>query len=364
MVWSAADPVSPEEIARNNASYEFQGNRNPYIDHPEFVQAVWGTSAATDTEAPTAPSALAAASPTDNSVTLNWTAASDNVGVTMYDIYVNGKFNSSVQGNATTAVVSGLSPGTAYSFYVVARDAAGNSSAPSNTVQSSTTNTNPPAATCGTETFEAIPTTTSSSYLTRTWTSNQVTWTATDARTDQTLNGKAITIRKGELSSSTISGGIGSLTVTTQLIFSGSAANLDVYVNNKLVGKIPYSSTVKTTTLSNINVSGNVTIKIVNPVSGNRIAIDDLSWACYSGSLGTADAVISRFGVYPNPVLNKEIYITGLTSKTDVEVYSQTGQMLMKFNDVSNNQKLTLKTLVPGVYLVKAGQQTTKIVVQ
>ena len=42
--WSEQDPVSQKEIDRNNAAYQFQGNRNPYIDHPEWVQAVFGKS--------------------------------------------------------------------------------------------------------------------------------------------------------------------------------------------------------------------------------------------------------------------------------------------------------------------------------
>jgi endonuclease I len=40
--WNAQDPVNAREIARNNAIYARQKNRNPYIDHPEWVQAVWG----------------------------------------------------------------------------------------------------------------------------------------------------------------------------------------------------------------------------------------------------------------------------------------------------------------------------------
>lgn len=40
--WHLADPVSQKEIDRNNAVYAVQGNRNPYIDHPEWVQKVWG----------------------------------------------------------------------------------------------------------------------------------------------------------------------------------------------------------------------------------------------------------------------------------------------------------------------------------
>ncbi|NIK72839.1 endonuclease I [Thermonema lapsum] len=40
--WHVQDPVSQKEIDRNNAIYAIQGNRNPYIDHPEWVSAVWG----------------------------------------------------------------------------------------------------------------------------------------------------------------------------------------------------------------------------------------------------------------------------------------------------------------------------------
>ena len=43
--WHVNDPVSAKEIARNNAVYGIQGNRNPYIDHPEFVNAVWSVGA-------------------------------------------------------------------------------------------------------------------------------------------------------------------------------------------------------------------------------------------------------------------------------------------------------------------------------
>ncbi len=40
--WHTQDPVSTKEINRNNAVYAYQNNRNPYIDHPEYVAAVWG----------------------------------------------------------------------------------------------------------------------------------------------------------------------------------------------------------------------------------------------------------------------------------------------------------------------------------
>ena len=39
--WSDEDPVSDKEIARNNAVYGYQSNRNPFIDHPEYAHMIW-----------------------------------------------------------------------------------------------------------------------------------------------------------------------------------------------------------------------------------------------------------------------------------------------------------------------------------
>ena len=49
LTWNAQDPVSQKEIKRNNAAYVHQGNRNPYIDHPEYVTSIWGTPLAIST---------------------------------------------------------------------------------------------------------------------------------------------------------------------------------------------------------------------------------------------------------------------------------------------------------------------------
>jgi Endonuclease I len=360
LAWNALDPVSPEEIARNNASYNYQGNRNPYIDNPAFVNAVWG---APDTQAPTAPTNLTANSPTSNSISLSWTASTDNIAVIGYNIYVNGTLYSSVSG--TSGTVSGLTPSTTYNFYVIAKDAAGNLSPQSNTV-TETTSAGPVGGSCGTENFEAIPTSSSSSYSTRTWTNNSITWTATDARTDQTINGKAITIRDGNLTSSTIAGGIQSLTLTTQLKFSGSSGSLNVEVNGIVVGTIPYSATVATTTISNINVAGNVTIKITNPTAANRVAIDDLSWTC--ATLGTTETAKEKtFVIYPNPVKNNELFVKGenLSRISKAEIYDLSGKLIQTIeNPFKNTNKIILKEISKGNYILKADQITTKFIVE
>lgn len=42
MEWHRADPVSPKERMRNEAVYDFQGNRNPFVDCPELAEHIWG----------------------------------------------------------------------------------------------------------------------------------------------------------------------------------------------------------------------------------------------------------------------------------------------------------------------------------
>ena len=40
--WSREDPVSDKEVARNEAVYKIQNNRNPYIDNPQLAEYIWG----------------------------------------------------------------------------------------------------------------------------------------------------------------------------------------------------------------------------------------------------------------------------------------------------------------------------------
>ncbi|KAB1160462.1 T9SS type A sorting domain-containing protein [Tenacibaculum aiptasiae] len=89
-----------------------------------------------DTQAPTAPSSLTASNVAQTTLTLNWSASSDNVGVTEYDVY---RGSTKLGSTANTSVnITGLTAGTAYTFSVRAKDAAGNVSSSSNTVSVST----------------------------------------------------------------------------------------------------------------------------------------------------------------------------------------------------------------------------------
>jgi chitodextrinase len=91
-----------------------------------------------DTTPPTAPTNLRSTSVTATSISLAWNPSSDDVGIVVYQVYSG----STVVGTApagTTGTVSGLSPGTTYGFTVVAKDAAGNTSASSSVVSVTTT---------------------------------------------------------------------------------------------------------------------------------------------------------------------------------------------------------------------------------
>lgn len=372
LAWHNQDPVSQAEINRNNASYTYQGNRNPFIDNPGYVDLIWGSQQpAADTQAPTAATGLSVSGTTSSSISLSWNASTDNVGVTSYNVYMNGSLKTTV--NSASATISGLSASTTYSFYVVAKDATGNSSSNSSTVSGTTAGATTSTTNCVNETFETIPAS-SASYSTRTWTNSGITWTATDARTDQTISNKAITVRDGSLKSSTSANGIGSLTVTTQLKFTGTNGTFNVQVNGVTVGTIPYSTTATTTTISNINTSGNVVVTLVNSSASNRVAIDNLSWTCYGGtsriannSTATLSAENNTLQISQNPISNQEIFVKGDTGSIQkAEIYNLQGKLMQSINQPFKNTRnsIRIKNLEQGVYILKMDQTTLKFIVK
>ncbi|MFE7132672.1 PQQ-dependent sugar dehydrogenase [Streptomyces sp. NPDC057638] len=94
-----------------------------------------------DTEAPTAPSGLRSPARTATSVDLAWTASTDNVRVTGYEIYRDGVLSST--SDTTTSTVAGLTANTPYAFKVRAYDLKGNTSAFSPEITVTTSGTQP-----------------------------------------------------------------------------------------------------------------------------------------------------------------------------------------------------------------------------
>ena len=103
-------------------AYDAAGNRSPRAT----VNATT-SSCPSDTSPPTTPTNLVTSAITQTSVTLSWSPASDNVGVSGYGRYRNGSLLSS--GTGTSYTFLGLACGTSYTLGVDAYDAAGNRSA-------------------------------------------------------------------------------------------------------------------------------------------------------------------------------------------------------------------------------------------
>ncbi len=402
--WNLLDPVSQKEIDRNNAVYPVQHNRNPYIDHPEWVECVFNNNCGSVVNPP---QNFVAEGTAINEIGINWNLNAENNNVvlafnttndfgtptetyTVDDIitgggtvlYTGGNTNythsvstsetyyykiwsydgtdyssgisamatplidapsnhvtnfitlnpnattldvswtdatgiitpigylikANLVGDAITPPIDGqvendgiytknisygdeivtfenLTQNTEYDFEIYSYSNSGSNidyKIDGIVPQTSGTTTDMPDY-CGNETFENIGT---AMYETTTWTGDDgSTWTATDARTDQILNGKAICIRDGYVESGTIPNGVGEITISTKLPFtSDTSGDLIVKINGDQVGTVPYvpMSTTEflTTIIPNVNISGDIVIKIESN-NGDRVLIDDVIWSCY-----------------------------------------------------------------------------------
>ncbi|HEX7307595.1 glycoside hydrolase family 9 protein [Lentzea sp.] len=119
----------------NDWSHTGLGTGNTVLQTDRIVlrqdaRTVWGSEpggGVEDGQAPSVPSGLTVGSTTSTSVALSWTASTDNIGVTGYEV-LNGSAVLSTSGT-TSLLLTGLTPDTSYSLSVRAKDAAGNVSA-------------------------------------------------------------------------------------------------------------------------------------------------------------------------------------------------------------------------------------------
>ena len=164
---------------------------------------------------------------------------------------------------------------------------------------------------CVFEDFENIPTS-SSSYGTRTWTgTNGGTWNATNARTDQTINGKAIaTNGNGTVTSPMYANGMGTLKFNYVRAFTGTGSrSIEVYVNGVKRGDTIIVSSDSDTVQeysATINISGDVQLEL--RTSGTQIKIDDLEWTCYSETSTTWDGTAWSNGA---PTIDVDAIVDG-----------------------------------------------------
>ncbi len=148
--WHKMDPVDDFERRHNDTVYSFQNNRNPFVDHPEYVECVFEgvcNGGGPDTQPPATPTNIAG-SGGNQQVDVTWDANTEP-DLAGYKVY-----RRTVAGGATTSLTefpiaansyndTGLAAGTTYYYLISAVDLSGNES-PLSAEISVATNAAPP----------------------------------------------------------------------------------------------------------------------------------------------------------------------------------------------------------------------------
>ncbi len=370
--WHANDPVSQREIDRNIAAYNYQGNANPFIDHPEWVNAIWNPTP--DTESPTAPTNLVISNETSNGFTLSWSASTDNVGVTGYDAYIDGNY----AGNSTNTSYqyTGLSPVTSYSVYVIAKDAAGNESPASASIVGTTTDTGSSGS--STELFfsEYIEGSSNNKALEiANFTGNSIDLSAYSIQ--KVSNGSGSWIDEYVLSGTLASGNV-------YVIANGAATSAILNQADATVGGSPLNfngndavGLFKSGSLIDIigepnnsaNIIKDVTLRRKPEVTNPNTTFDLTGeWDSYpqdtfdglgNHSLPVTEYEGLNFKVYPNP--SKGILkLQGINTYKIIHIYDLLGNLVYSTQSSPQNTLIDISSLKTGMYLiqVKTANQT------
>ena len=275
------------------------GSTGAQVSELEVYAATGG-----DTTAPSAPTNLAGTTSGTN-VTLTWTASTDNVGVTGYDVYANGTLLTSV-GNVTTYQATGVAASATVAYTVKAHDAAGNQSAASNTFTrtGSTADTTPPTAPSN------LTGTTSGTTVTLSWTASTDNVGVTGY--DVYVNGAF---------SKTVTG-------TTTTDTEAATATVPYYVKaHDAAGNVSTASNTFTRTGSSADTTPpSAPSNLTGTTSGTTVT---LSWTASADNVG-----VTGYDLYVNGAFSKTV--TGTTT-TDTESASASVAYAVKARDAAGN---------------------------
>ncbi|TPG32912.1 endonuclease [Flavobacterium pectinovorum] len=377
LAWNAQDPVSAREIARNNAIYARQNNRNPYIDHPEYVNQIWNPSA--DTQAPTAPTSLASTTKTATSITVAWNASTDNVGVTGYNVYSNGVLKTTVTG--LTATITGLTASTSYNINVSAKDAAGNTSALSNTIAVTTNSSGGTGGTAtdllfseyiegsGNNKALEIANNTGASvslsvYTVKKQTNGAGAWSTGLALSGTLATGSKFTIVNSSMASSCYPTSSANISTTaTELTFNGNDA-VGLFKNGVLI------DIIGTFNGGTANFAVDVTLRRKSTVTAPSTTFNLASqWDSFTTdtcsnlgaklvkntTLETEETLADSKGIilYPNPSNgNFSIYFNNTEAPYSIEIISILGQKIFEKSNIKDSLS-TINNLPKGIYIVR-----------
>ncbi|KRP27647.1 MAG: hypothetical protein ABS28_09575 [Cryomorphaceae bacterium BACL22 MAG-120619-bin32] len=324
--WNAEDPVSDFERQRNTYhentnNSEAQGNRNPFIDNPRLATRIWGGPEAedtwgiytsSDTENPSTPTNLVANNITTFSVNLSWTAATDNIAVTSYDIFVKGNLYTNT--TQTSKTVIGLDSNTNYSIFVIAKDIANNKSEQSNEVSIQTLVDNDPPSTPNNI---VISNQTTTSFI--------VSW---DASTDNTAVTSYDVFVNSILNGSTIetSFTVSNLTASTSYsvqIRAKDAKNNISELSNAAVGSTTAENAVSSELFFSEYVEGSSNNKALEIVNNTDADVDLTGFSIKRQTNGGVDG-----DVWAN-----ELQLSGKIFKKDVYVIINGNSTLQKLID-------------------------------
>jgi endonuclease I len=141
--WHAQDPVDAKEMARNDWVFSYQGNRNPFIDHPEWIDCLFNGTCGADTTPPAAPTGLAAAV-SGTTISLDWAdnVEADLAGYRVWRSTTAGGPYAELTGSLQLTsdwLDSGLTSMVTYYYVVTAEDVSTNVSAQSSEASGTTT---------------------------------------------------------------------------------------------------------------------------------------------------------------------------------------------------------------------------------
>jgi endonuclease I len=384
LAWNAQDPVSAREIARNNAIYARQNNRNPYIDHPEYVNQIWGGTSSTDSQAPTTPTSLASTTKTTTSITVSWTGSTDNVGVTGYDVYANSILKTTV--TSLTATITGLTASTSYSIYVKAKDAAGNASASSNTI-SVTTNSSGGTGTAtdllfseyieGSSNNKAleIANNTGSSvsmsiYTIKKQTNGAGSWSTGLALSGTLSSGNKYVIVNSSISSTCFLTSAANISTTaTELTFNGNDA-VGLFKNGVLI------DIIGTFSGGTANFAADVTLRRKSTVTSPTTTFNLSSqWDSYTTD--TCNNLASKMArpveeeiasesdeilIYPNPSDgNFNIGLNTSNTPYSIEIVSFSGEKVFEKQNAID-PAISVSNLAKGIYIVKITKDSKTVI--
>ena len=375
--WHALDPVSQKEIDRNNSVYAIQKNRNPFIDNPAWVNAIWGQPNATTV--PSAPSNLAATKTSAYFVDLTWNASSSS-DVIGYKVFANGVEVGYT--NGTTFTVDHLDPNTTYNFSVSGYNNSYIVSSASNTIVATTLVTDIYAKDImvskyleGTSNNKAIEIVNKTGHnvnlkdyrLSIQYPSGGNYYFPAPYELEGVMlpNEKVVIINPNANFSCFNVSDAQLVTAAPQLTFTGSQY-LELRYKDTTIDAIGVKNQSNSSLLANVSLYRNSNVN--NPT----VTFDSAEWTNYSsnyctglGTLSVAEnsLVEQNYSIYPNPVVNDVIFVKG----KDVEkiklatVLDLSGKEVMKITQpFKNSNTLRLNNLNSGVYLLKLDEETLK----